>query len=121
MATTVIIVVGVFFLAMGVYGLIAPAALARPFRIRVDTPEARSEIRVVYGGFGIAIAMLLGAAAFGAGGIRTGAVIGVGVALAGMTFGRVVSRLADASTSFYPVWFYFCVEAVCSVLLFLVA
>ncbi|MFC0105457.1 DUF4345 domain-containing protein [Kibdelosporangium aridum] len=119
--TTVIIVVGVFFLAMGVYGLVAPAALARPFRIRVDAPEARSEVRAVYGGFGIAMAMLLGAAAFDVGGIRTGAVISVGIALAGMAFGRVVSRLSDARTSFYPVWFYFCVEAACAALLFVVA
>jgi hypothetical protein len=117
-ATAVIIVIGVFFLAMGVYGLAAPAALARPFRIRVDEPEAKSEIRAVYGGFGVAIAMLLGVAAFDADGIRTGVVITVGVALAGMAFGRLVSRLVDGPTAFYPIWFYFVVEAVGAGLLF---
>lgn len=118
MVPTVIIVVGVFFLLMGLYGLAAPAALARPFRLKIDTPESRSEIRAVYGGFGVAIAAVLGAAAFDVGGIRTGAVIAVGAALSGMALGRLVSRLLDTSTAFYPIWFYFCVEVVAAGLLF---
>lgn len=121
MATAVIIVVSVFFLAMGLYALAAPAALARPFQLKVDTPESRSEIRAVYGGFGVAIAALLVAAAFDVGGIRTGAVIAVGVALAGMALGRLVSRLLDNSTAFYPIWFYFCIEVVAAGLLFIAA
>ncbi len=117
----VIVAVGVFFLAMGVYALAAPAALARPFRMTIDTPESRSEIRAVYGGFGVAIAGLLGAAAVDVGGIGTGAVIAVGVALSGMAFGRLVSRVLDSSTAFYPIWFYFCVEVVSAGLLFVAA
>lgn len=120
-AVAVIIVVGVFFLAMGLYALAAPAALARPFQLKVDTPESRSEIRAVYGGFGIAVAALLGAAAIDIGGIRTGAVIAVGVALSGMALGRLVSRLLDTSTAFYPIWFYFCVEVIAAGLLFVAA
>lgn len=119
--TTIIVLAGTFFLAMGGYALAVPAALARPFRIVVDAPESRSEIRAVYGGFGLAIAAVLTAAAFDVGGIRTGAVVTVAAALAGMALGRVVSRLADTATAFYPVWFYFWVEAVTAALLFAIA
>nr|WP_086668758.1 DUF4345 family protein [Lentzea kentuckyensis] len=119
MQTTIIVLAGVFFLGMGGYALAAPAALARPFRIVVDAPESRSEIRAVYGGFGIAIAAVLTAAAFDVGGIRTGAVVTVAAALAGMALGRLLSRLGDSGTAFYPVWFYFWVEAVTAALLFL--
>jgi hypothetical protein len=120
-ATVVIVVVAVFFLGMGVYGLARPAALVRPFRMAADSPESRSEVRAVYGGFGIAVAGLLGVAAFDVGEIRTGAVIAVAVALAGMAFGRLVSRLVDTATAFYPIWFYFCVEVVAAALLFAAA
>ncbi|SFB16035.1 protein of unknown function [Amycolatopsis marina] len=112
MANVVIIAVGVFFLAMGVYALTAPAALARPFRIVVEEPESRSEIRAVYGGFGIAVAVVLVLAVFDVAGIRAGVVVTVAAALAGMAFGRLVSRFLDRPTSFYPVWFYFWVEVV---------
>lgn len=118
MATVTIIAVGVFFLCMGVLALIAPAKLISPFRITVDAPESRSEIRAVYGGFGVAMAVVLGMAAFDVAGIRSGAVIAVAAALAGMALGRLVSRLIDSATAFYPIWFYFCVEVVAAGLLY---
>ena len=121
MATVVIVSVGVFFLGMGVFALAAPAALARPFRLTVEAPESRSEIRAVYGGFGVATAVVLGVAAIDAGGLRSGVMVAVAAALAGMAVGRVVSRLVDRATAFYPVWFYFCVEAVAACLLFAAA
>lgn len=121
MDSIVIAVVGLFFLAMGLYALVAPARLAAPFHLSVATPESRSEIRAVYGGFGIAVAAVLGAAALDLGDIRTGAVITVGFALIGMAVGRVVSRLVDSSVRFYPIWFYCGVEVVAGVLLILVS
>jgi hypothetical protein len=121
MATVVIVVIGVFYLGMGGFALAAPAALVGPFHIVADTPEARSEVRAVYGGFGIAMGVLLGVAALGAESIRSGVVIAAGTALAGMALGRLVSRLVDRGTAFYPVWFYFVVETVAAALLFVVA
>ncbi|MEU7745136.1 DUF4345 family protein [Nonomuraea sp. NPDC049158] len=112
MAAVVIAVVAIFFLGMGVYGLVAPAALIRPFRIVADSAEARAEIRAVYGGFGVAVAGLLLAAAADVGGIRTGAVVAVAVSLLGMAFGRLVARLVERPSAFYPSWLYFWVEAV---------
>lgn len=110
MAEVVIVAVAVFFLAMGGYGLGAPAALIRPFGLVPDSPEARTEIRAVYGGFGVAIAGLLAAALADVGGIRRGAVVAVAVALLGMAFGRLVARAVERPTGFYPSWLYFWVE-----------
>ena len=121
MATTVITVIGLFFLVMGLYGLAAPAALAGPFHLSVQTPESRSEVRAVYGGFGIAMGAVLGAAALDLGDLRTGAVVTVGLALLGMAAGRLVSRLLDTSFRFYPIWFYFGVELVAGGVLLLAA
>jgi hypothetical protein len=110
MTDVVIVAVAVFFLGMGVYGLAAPAALIKPFRIVLDSAEARTEIRAVYGGFGVAIAGLLALALADAGGIRRGALVAVAVALLGMAFGRLVARAVERPTAFYPSWFYFWVE-----------
>lgn len=117
MAGIITAVVAVFFLVMGVYGLVAPAALVRPFRIVADSVEARTEIRAVYGGFGIAIAVLLVLAAADIGEIRPGAIVAVALALLGMAFGRLAARVVERPARFYPIWFYFWVEAVAGVLL----
>ncbi|WP_410661211.1 DUF4345 domain-containing protein [Amycolatopsis sp. lyj-112] len=121
MNTVVTLAVGVFFLAMGSYALAAPSALIRPFRMTADSPESRSEIRAVYGGFGIAIAAALTLAVLHDGDFRRGVVTTVALALAGMAAGRVLSRLLDQRTGFYPVWFYCGVEAVAAGALFAVA
>lgn len=111
------VVVALFFFGMGTYGLIAPAALIRPFRLVADTPEARAEIRAVYGGFGIAMAAALLLAAVAGGDLRRGVLLTVGFALAGMAVGRVLSRVRDRPAGFYPVWFYCCVEVIAAGLL----
>lgn len=106
-----IVVAAVFFAGMGIYGLVMPAALVRPFGIVASGPDARNEVRAVYGGFGLAIAGLLVAAALDEG-IRRGAVIAVAVALGGMAAGRLIGALRDRPRAFYPSWFYFGVEVV---------
>lgn len=121
MAVAVIAVIAVFFLGMGAYALAAPATLIRPFGVALETPTSRSEVRAVYGGFGLAIAAVLGYAAFREGDVQKGILITVGVALAGMALGRIVSALVDARTPFYPNWLYFIVEVVAAAALFAVA
>ncbi|AHK32719.1 hypothetical protein OPAG_05601 [Rhodococcus opacus PD630] len=117
MAEFLIIAVALFFAGMGVYGLAVPARLVAPFGLSADSATSRSEVRAVYGGFGVAVAALLFFAAFDAYGIRSVASVTVAVALLGMAFGRVVSAVADRPTRFYPVWFYFVVELVLAGLL----
>lgn len=120
MVIAVIAVIGVFFAGMGVYALAAPAALIRPFGITLGESASRSEVRAVYGGFGLAIAGVLAYAAVEVD-VRTGILLTVGAALAGMAFGRVVSAVFDASTAFYPNWFYCLVEIIAAAALFAVA
>jgi hypothetical protein len=112
---------GVFFLGMGVYALAAPAMLVRPFGITLEQATSRSEVRAVYGGFGLAMAGVLAYAATAAGEHRGGMLIAVGMALAGMAFGRLVSAMVDGRTAFYPNWFYFGVEGVAGAVLLLIA
>lgn len=116
MTIVLLVAVATFFAAMGVYALAAPAALARPFGIVIDSPVARSEIRAVYGGFGLAIAAVL-VVAVADEGLRPGIAVTVAAALAGMAVGRVMSRLADKPTPFYPIWLYFGVELLGAALL----
>jgi hypothetical protein len=117
----VIVVIGVFFAGMGVYALAAPAALVRPFGITLGESASRSEVRAVYGGFGLAIAGVLVYAAVADGDLRSGILITVGVALAGMAFGRVASAAVDDRTAFYPNWFYCLVEALAAAALFAIS
>jgi Domain of unknown function (DUF4345) len=117
-AVAVIIVVAVFFLGMGVYALAAPAALVRPFGIALGESASRSEVRAVYGGFGLAIADVLAYAAVQPD-VRTGILVAVGAALVGMAFGRPVSAVIDGRTAaFYPNWFYCLVEVAAAVAMF---
>jgi hypothetical protein len=117
-AVAVIAVIGVFFAGMGIYALAAPAAIIRPFGIALGEAASRSEVRAVYGGFGLAIAGVLVLAAIQQGDVRTGILIAVGAALAGMAFGRLASVVLGDRTAFYPNWFYFIVEAVAAAALF---
>jgi hypothetical protein len=119
-AIAVIAIIGVFFAGMGVYALAAPAALIRPFGTTLGGAASRSEIRAVYGGFGLAIAGVLAYAAVTAD-LRKGILLTVGVALAGMAFGRIVSVVVDDRTAFYPNWFYCLVEIVTAAALLFVA
>ncbi len=121
MVVAVIGVIAVFFVGMGVYALAAPAALIRPFGVTPETPTSRSEIRAVYGGFGLAIAAVLVYAAWRGGDVGKGILITVGAALAGMAFGRIVSAVVDDRTPFYPNWFYCIAEAVAAAALFAVS
>jgi uncharacterized protein DUF4345 len=120
-AIAVIAVVGVFFAGMGVYALAAPVTLVRPFGITLGESASRAEVRAVYGGFGLAIAGVLAYAAVAGGDVRTGILITVGAALAGMAIGRLASAALGDRTAFYPNWFYFLVEAVAAAVLFAIS
>jgi hypothetical protein len=116
--TAIIGVIAVFFLVMGLYALAAPAALVRPFGMTLAESASRSEVRAVYGGFGLAIAGVLVFAAANPGDLRAGILIAVAAALAGMAFGRLAATVLGDRTSFYPNWFYFLVELVAAAALF---
>lgn len=114
----IIALIAVFFVGMGVYALAAPAAIVRPFGTTLGGAASRSEVRAVYGGFGLAIAGVLVYAAVADEDVRKGILITVGAALAGMAFGRLAAAVLGDRTSFYPNWFYCLVEAVAAAALF---
>ena len=102
--------VAAVFAGMGVYALAAPAGVLAIFGVSVESPDGRSEVRAVYGGFGIAVAALLAAAASADGGVRQGVLAAVGFAVAGMAAGRLVARMVERPSGFYPVWLWFWAE-----------
>lgn len=119
--TAVIGIVAVFFLGVGVYALAAPAALVRPFGITLAQDASRSEVRAVYGGFGLAIAAILAYSALADAELRKGILLTVGVALVGMALGRVAAAILGDRTTFYPNWFYCMVEVAAASALFAVS
>ncbi|NVN52503.1 DUF4345 domain-containing protein [Mycolicibacterium hippocampi] len=119
MVTAVIVITAVFFAGMGIYGLVVPDRLVAPFDITLGSAAARSEVRAVYGGFGLAIAAVL-TLAVARPELRSGILVTVAAALAGMAFGRLVSA-ADGRARFYPSWFYFVVESGVAAALFIAA
>ncbi|WP_082965239.1 DUF4345 family protein [Mycobacterium sp. ACS1612] len=112
MTVAVIGVIAVFFVGMGLYALAAPVALVRPFGITLGESASRSEVRAVYGGFGLAIAAVLAYAVVADGEVRKGILLTVAAALAGMAFGRLAAAALGDRTAFYPNWFYFLVETI---------
>jgi len=112
MTVAIASIIGLLFLGMGVYALLQPRALTQPFDIQLPTPEARAEVRAVYGGFGVAVAVVLGLSAVDAWSLGRGALVTVALSLFGMAAGRFVSGLIEAPRAFYPIWFYCLVELV---------
>jgi hypothetical protein len=110
MLDVAVYVVAVFFAAMGVYALAVPVRVLDAFGVRVETPDGRNEVRAVYGGFGLAVAGLLAAAAAGLAPAPEGVLLAVGFGTAGMAAGRLVGRLVERPRALYPVWLYFWVE-----------
>ncbi|WP_405161638.1 DUF4345 domain-containing protein [Nocardia sp. NBC_01499] len=114
-----IALVALFFAAMGVYGLLRPSQLTDPLGLLADRADARAEVRAVYGGFGVAIAVILGLAAADVGDLRFGACVAVAAALGGMAFGRIWSGFVESPPAFFPVWFYLVVEVIMAAMLVL--
>jgi len=88
--SVLVAVVAIFFAGMGAAALVRPAFIWAPFGVTPTTPAARNEVRAVYGGFGVAIAILLVLADRSSAGFRDGVLVAIAVALAGMAAGRIV-------------------------------
>jgi hypothetical protein len=113
--------VAIFFLGMGIYGLVAPKSLIAPFKLQALNPESRSEVRAVYGGYGLFVGGLLIQSTLYPGADSNSVFKTVAVSLYGMAFGRFVSYslVERVPVSFYPNWFYFFVELILASLLVL--
>ena len=82
------------FILMGCGALVAPVLVTRQFGISDLTFAGRNEVRAVYGGFGLALAAMLGLAIWNPD-LRAGICLTVSAALAGMAGGRLLSGLVD--------------------------
>jgi presenilin-like A22 family membrane protease len=89
-----IVINAVFFLGMGISALVKPSFVISFVKMVPETVDARNEVRAVYGGFGIAVSILLVYAAHHTE-LRSGVLIAVAAALLGMALGRVVSVLVE--------------------------
>ena len=100
----------VFFFGMGVVALALPERIVGTFGGKAPTPQSRTEVRAVYGGFG------LGAGALTAYGLvstrpeAAGWLQGLGVAMASMAFGRVLGAMVERGQALYPTWAFVGVE-----------
>ncbi len=117
LAPVILGAVAVAFALMGIGALVRPTVVTRQFGIPALTAEGRSEVRAVYGGFGLAVAAML-VVAITSPDLRAGIAITVAVALFGMAVGRVVSAVIDRSLSKVVV-LYLVIEVVAGVLLVL--
>jgi hypothetical protein len=104
------LIVAIGFAGMGIAALVRPAFIWAPFGVEPTTPESRSEVRAVYGGFGLAIAALL-VLTDDSVALRDGVLVAVAVSLLGMAAGRVVSALVEPRTLLRSPGFFLLVEA----------
>ena len=102
--------VAVFFLGMGLVGLVRPRAIPAIFGLHETTAEARSEVRAVYGGFGVMVALALAWSRAAEAGEARGVRLAVAAALVGMAAGRVIGFTVERPKRFYPVVFFLVVE-----------
>ena len=111
------IVVGLGFACMGAAALIRPMLVADQFGADAATSDARTEIRAVYGGFGVAMAVLLIVAALQSGDVQDGVALAVGVALGGMAIGRLIGMATERPRRWHPTITFLIIEVVAAVAL----
>lgn len=108
LALVLVAAVAAFFFMMGAVALARPEQIVAYFGTPALTRDGRNEVRAVYGGFGVAIGLLL-LATLWLPSLRAGVLVAVGIALLGMAIGRLVSALLDGSPGFIP-WLFCGVE-----------
>ena len=102
-------IVGAVFLLMGLMAFARPRTFLTPYvGITAETADGRNEIQAVYGGFSVAMAVVL-CLPFWIPEAKTGVTIAVAGALAGMASGRVIGALREKPGR-WPLIF-FAVEA----------
>ncbi len=104
---------------MGVGAIVKPVLVTKQFGIFDLTPAGRNEVRAVYGGFGVFMALAL-LAALQQPGLRDGVLFAVGAALGGMAAGRLVSAAIDRTIDRAPLG-YLALEVIVAFLLLAVA
>ena len=100
----------VFFLGMGLFGLVRPRALVGIFGGDAPTPASRSEVRAVYGGFGVAVAACLATVDRWSPEARAGVYQCLAIGIGGMAIGRVIGACMERERRAFPTWVFVGVE-----------
>ena len=99
--TTFIVSVAIFFFYMGFGALLDPESTLSYFSAGPLGADMRNEVRAVYGGYGVAICLLLLATLWMTS-IKTGARLAVLVSVGGMAGGRSLSMLVEQPVGDFP-------------------
>ena len=108
-----------FFALMGLYSLWRPTGVLQMFGVNVETADGRTEVRAVYGGYGLAVAGVLVYAARTGSSLGSGVLLAVAVSLAGMAAGRLLGAGISRSLSLFPTGVFLAVEGLLAALLLL--
>ena len=100
---------------MGIGAIAKPTVVTAQFGILELTPAGRNEVRAVYGGFGIFMALALLVALWQPD-RRDGILFAVAAALGGMAAGRLVSAVIDRAIDRAPLG-YLVLEVIVALLL----
>lgn len=104
---------------MGIGAIFNPVLVTRQFGIFELTTAGRNEVRAVYGGFGVFIALAL-LMALRQPELREGVLFAVAAALGGMATGRLVSAAIDRAIDRAPLG-YLVLEVIVALMLVEVA
>ena len=108
---TGVAIVAAFFAGMGALALARPAAVVGIFSISPDHADARNEVRAAYGGFGIAVAVVLVLAGRRDDPFGDGLVAAAAASLVGMAAGRIVGFAIERPATVFPTVTFLTVEA----------
>lgn len=103
------------FAFMGLCALAAPDRVTGQFDVPPLSANGRNEVRAVYGGFGVAMALMLSMTLLHPT-LRHGVCLTLAAALAGMAAGRIVSAIIDRRLGRAPA-LYIAIELVGAALL----
>ena len=95
---------GLFYFVLGAAALARPETLLTGFGLAAQTRDSRNEIRAVYGGFPLAVAVLVLWSLTGAD-EPEGILLALAVASLGMAVGRLVSAGLDGGIGRLPALF----------------
>jgi hypothetical protein len=99
-----------FFAWMGLLGLVRPRAIPALFGGAAPTPESRTEVRAVYGGFGLGVAATLVACGLFPGAEARGALAACSAGVGAMALGRIAGALLERRQRASPTWVLVAVE-----------
>ena len=110
MSTALALAAAAFYAGLGLATLISPDRIPQTFGVTASTPASRTEVRAVYGGFGLAVGALLAAAPWLAPPVASGIYLAAAFATLGMAAGRLIGALIERPTAFYPIGFWLVAE-----------